>query len=50
DRSADMDVKLLKSEQHQVFGLFTGTAVLDGGKRLKLRDFPGFAERVENKW
>ena len=38
------------SEQHQVFGLFTGTAVLDNGRRIKLRDFPGFAERVVNKW
>ncbi len=50
DRSADMDVKLLRSEQHQVFGLFSGTAVLDNGVKLRLRDFPGFAERVANKW
>ena len=50
DRSADIDAKLLRSEQHQVFGLFTGTAVLDNGRRIKLRDFPGFAERVVNKW
>ena len=50
DRSANMDAKLLKSEQHQVFGLFTGTAVLDNGVRLKIRDLPGFAERVVNKW
>ena len=50
DRSAVMDLRLLKSEQHQVFGLFTGSAVLDNGKRIKIRGFPGFAERVENKW
>lgn len=50
DRAANMDAKLLKSEQHQVFGLFTGTAVLDSGKRIHVRDFPGFAERVDNKW
>lgn len=50
DRSADIDAKLLRSSQHQVFGLFTGTAVLDGGKKIKIRDFPGFAERVENRW
>ena len=50
DRSVDIDAKLLRSEQHQVFGLFTGTAVLDNGRRIKLRDFPGFAERVVNKW
>ena len=45
DRAANMDVKLLKSDQHQVFGLFTGVAVLDNGKRIRIRDFPGFAER-----
>lgn len=50
DRSADMDVKLLSSEQHQVFGLFTGSAVLDSGKRIIIKNFPGFAERVDNKW
>ena len=50
DRAADMDVKLLRSNQHQVFGRFTGTAVLDNGKRIRVRDFPGFAERVDNKW
>ena len=50
DRAANMDVKLLKSEQHQIFGLFTGTAVLDNGKKIRVRDFPGFAERVDNKW
>ncbi len=50
DRSADIDAKLLRSEQHQVFGLFSGTAVLDNGKQIKIEDFPGFAERVVNKW
>lgn len=50
DRAANMDVKLLKSDQHQVFGLFTGVAVLDNGKRIRIRDFPGFAERVDNRW
>ena len=50
DRASCTDVKLLKSDQHQVFGLFTGTAVLDNGKKIRIRDFPGFAERVENKW
>ena len=50
DRASCTDVKLLKSDQHQVFGLFTGTAVLDNGKKIRIRDFPGFAERVDNKW
>lgn len=50
DRAACTDMGILKSDQHQVFGRFSGTAVLDDGTRLAVTDFPGFAERVENKW
>ena len=50
DRASCTDVKLIKSDQHQVFGLFTGKAVLDDGSVIEIRDFPGFAEKVENKW
>ena len=50
DRASCTDVKLIKSDQHQVFGRFTGTAVLDDGTRLEIRDLMGFAEKVENKW
>ena len=50
DRAACTDFKLLKSDQHQVFGRFTGIAVLDDGQVIRVEDFPGFAEKVENKW
>ena len=50
DRASCTDVKFIKSDQHQVFGLFTGKAVLDDGTVIEVRDFPGFAEKVENKW
>ena len=50
DRASCTDIKLIKSDQHQVFGRFTGTAVLDDGTRLEIRDLMGFAEKVENKW
>ena len=50
DRAACTDIKLIKSDQHQVFGRFYGTAVLDDGTRLEIRDLMGFAEKVENKW
>ena len=50
DRAACTDFKVLKSDQHQVFGRFTGECVLDDGTALSFRDFPGFAEQVENKW
>ena len=50
DRKSCTDVKLIKSDQHQVFGRFTGRVVLDDGTVLEVRDFPGFAEKVMNKW
>ena len=50
DRASCTDLKLIKSDQHQVFGRFTGRAVLDDGTVLQVRDMPGFAEKVENKW
>ena len=50
DRASCTDVKLIKSDQHQVFGRFTGTATLDDGTVLRIRDLVGFAEKVENKW
>ncbi len=50
DRAANMDFKLLCSDQHQVFGRFDGTAVLDGGTHVEARNLLGFAEKVHNKW
>ena len=50
DRSAKVDLKLICSDQHQVFGRFSGTAVLDDGRKLEIRDLMGFAEKVRNKW
>ena len=50
DRASNTDFKILGSDQHQVFGRFSGTAVLDDGTRLKVKDLMGFAEKVSNKW
>ena len=50
DRASKTDFLLIKSVQHQVFGLFSGEVVLDDGKKLVLKDFPGFAEDVYNRW
>ena len=50
DRASCTDVKVIKSDQHQVFGRFTGKAVLDDGTVLDVKDLPGFAEKVINKW
>ncbi|HPA72369.1 MAG TPA: DUF2804 domain-containing protein [Spirochaetota bacterium] len=50
DRSQSDNVLLIKSDQHQVFGRFTGRAVLDDGRVLDIKDFLGFAEKVINRW
>ena len=50
NRASNTDFKLLKSDQNQVFGRFNGTATLDDGTVLQIRDLLGFAEKVENKW
>lgn len=50
DRASCTSVGIIKSDQHQVFGRFSGTAVLDDGTALQMRDLFGFAEKVENKW
>ena len=50
NRASCTDVGLIKSDQNQVFGRFTGTAILDDGTKLHIRDLFGFAEKVENKW
>ena len=50
DRAARMDVKLICSDQHQVFGRMSGTAVLDDGTKVVLNDFLCFAEKVHNKY
>ena len=50
DRAANTDFVVLGSNQHQVFGKFSGIAILDDGTKIKLKDFMGFAEKVANKW
>ena len=43
-------MKAGKVEEYEILGRFTGKAVLDDGTIVEVRDFPGFAEKVENKW
>lgn len=50
DRSANLDFKVIVSDQHQVFGKMSGTAILDDGKALKIQDIMCFAEKVHNKY
>lgn len=50
DRYAPFDLKIMCMIPHQVFGWFTGVAVLDDGTKLEVQNLLGFAERVHNKW
>ncbi|MEI8096208.1 MAG: DUF2804 domain-containing protein [Spirochaetales bacterium] len=50
DRASDTNVLLIRSNQHQVFGRFTGTVVMDDGSSLAVKDLFGFAEKVYNRW
>ncbi|MDD3920373.1 MAG: DUF2804 domain-containing protein [Eubacteriales bacterium] len=50
DRNALTNALVLLTDQHQVFGRFTGRAVLDDGTVLAIKDFFGFAEKVRMKY
>jgi hypothetical protein len=50
DRASKTDVLVICSDQHQVFGRFSGTMKTDGGEVIRFSDFLGFAEKVFNKW
>lgn len=50
DRNSKTNFLIIKSEQHQVFGLFNGYFILDDGTKVEIKDQLGFAEDVYNKW
>ena len=50
DRNSKLNLLLLASEQHQVFGHYRGHVTLDNGQVLQLNHLPGFAEEVRNRW
>ena len=49
DRHSDTNALVLRSNQHQVFGLFSGYINIDE-KPFEFEGLPGFAEKVYNKW
>jgi len=50
DRQTKTNLLLIKTDQHQVFGYFSGTAVLDDGTQLVVKELLGFAEDVFNRF
>jgi hypothetical protein len=50
DRTINLSLVLISTKQHQVFGKFTGMAILDDGTIVMVKDFMGFIEHVQNRW
>jgi len=50
DRHSNTNLLILQSNQHQVFGHFSGKAILDNGQEIRVRNLLGFAEKVYNRW
>lgn len=50
DRNALTDLKVIISDQHQVFGKFSGNVILDGGETIAIKDFMCALEVVRNKY
>lgn len=50
DRYEPFDLKVFAMIPHQVFGYFTGKAILEDGTQVILGSKLGFAEKVHNKW
>ena len=49
DRYSNTNVLIIQSNQHQVFGYFSGTITVDK-KVYRLDNLIGFAEMVKNRW
>ena len=50
DRTDFINLAVVRSDQHQVFGLLTGTIVLDDGSTLALDGLRGSAEHIHNRY
>jgi hypothetical protein len=50
DRNSHTHLGLIRSEQHQVFGHYSGQVVLDDDRVLQVQRMLGFAEDVLNWW
>lgn len=50
DNIHSFNAGIISQNGHQVFGKFNGTAVLDDGAILEIRNLLGFAEKVRNRY
>lgn len=50
DRETKIKLLWVDNHCHQMFGSFSGTAVLDDGTKLEIKDVVSFAEHAVNNW
>ena len=50
ERRGQLELRVARTEIHQLFGRFSGTVIDDGGGRLQLRGLLGWAEEHQAKW
>jgi hypothetical protein len=50
ERVAKTDLKLLRSEVHQMFGTYAGCAVTDQGQEVQIEGLTGWAEEHQARW
>lgn len=50
ERIATTRLGVIDSEVHQMFGRYSGQAVLDDGKTIEIKDLIGFAEEHHARW
>ncbi len=50
DNHSDMNALVARMHSHQVHGIWNGTAVLDVGTVVEVKDMYAFCEYVENRW
>jgi hypothetical protein len=50
DRYSNTNILIVSSNQHQVFGKFSGTFKVSETELIEINDMMGFAEKVKNRW
>lgn len=50
DNSNSLNMGILKTSGHQVFGYYSGEAILDDGTKVKVDKMLGFAENFDHRW
>ncbi|MBU0996421.1 MAG: DUF2804 domain-containing protein [Firmicutes bacterium] len=50
DRPDQINLGIIKNIGHQIFGLFSGSVILDDGSKLIIENLLGFAEKIMNHY